>query len=1051
MSSDSTDRAAKAADSESYDGEYTGGGLPAAPAFISLSPQKTAPARRSGRERTERALIEAVRKTNTLYRLTDRLYAAHSLDDVYRAALQAICSGLVCERASILLHDERQVMRFVAWEGLSAGYRRAVEGHTPWAVDDPDPKPVCVENVETADLDPALRKTVVAEGIGAVAFIPLLAEGSLIGKFMAYFDRPRRFADDDIELALTIARQLAFAIERRRADEALRAGERRFREMIDALPVAIYTTDAQGRLTHFNPAAVEFSGHVPELGTDKWCVSWKLYTVDGAPLPHSECPMAVSLREGRVIRGAEAIAERPDGTRRWFAPYPTPMFDDQGKVVGGINMLLDITERKHAEQDLREREARFRAFLMATSEAIYAMSADWSEMRYLDGKDFIPDTGDPSRFWLAKYIHPDDQASVMGAIQEAIRTGSTFELEHRVIRTDGSLGWMVSRAVPLFDAQGRIKEWFGAAKDVTERKQAELLEQEQKRLLELIASGCPVDEGLEELTRSAARFQPGIRAAILLADEARSRFVHAAAADVPASFGQGVLEVPANEWATGSCGAAVRDGRPATCADIATDERGSQRWRELCLAHGILACHAEPIRGPNGQPAASFMLCLAEAREPSPWERRIAQFGGHVASIAIARRQAEEALAQQRRLYEAILTNTPDLAYIFDLEHRFIYANEGLLRMWGKTWDEAIGKTCLQLGYEPWHAEMHSREIEQVVATKQPIRGEVPFTGPLGRRIYDYLFVPVLGASGEVVAVAGTTRDVTERKETEEILRQSEERLQLVLESMPQKIFTARPDGHLDYFNPQWNAFTGLPFHQIRGEAWVKFVHPDDLDETMRVWLACVERSAAFECEHRFRSSGGEYRWHMTRALPIRNANGGTAMWIGSSTDVHDAKQLQMELRAMDRRKDEFLAMLAHELRNPLAPLSNAVHLLRRDEADDPVQREGRAIIERQTAQLTRLVDDLLEVSRITTGRIQLRRESIVVEGVVGRAVESVRSLIEQHGHGLTVSMPPYPVWLYADPARLEQVLVNLLNNAAKYTPEGASISLSSGRTTGHR
>src|ERR1700753_4062801 len=123
------------------------------------------------------------------------------------------------------------------------------------------------------------------------------------------------------------------------------------------------------------------------------------------------------------------------------------------------------------------------------------------------------------------------------------------------------------------------------------------------------------------------------------------------------------------------------------------------------------------------------------------------------------------------RLYNAVLNNTPDLAYIFDPQYRFIYANEGLLKMWGKSWDEAIGKTCLELGYEPWHAEMHSREIERVIATKQPVRGEVPFTGTLGRRIYDYIFVPVFGPDGEVEAVAGTTRDVTDYRLHDERLQ----------------------------------------------------------------------------------------------------------------------------------------------------------------------------------------------------------------------------------------------------------------------------------------
>jgi PAS domain S-box-containing protein len=138
-------------------------------------------------------------------------------------------------------------------------------------------------------------------------------------------------------------------------------------------------------------------------------------------------------------------------------------------------------------------------------------------------------------------------------------------------------------------------------------------------------------------------------------------------------------------------------------------------------------------------------------------------------------RHASE-IAHQKQLYEAILTNTPDLAYVWGLDHRFVYANEGLLRMWGKSREDALGKTCLELGYAPWHAAMHDREIDAIIATGKPIRGEVPFTGTFGRRDYDYLLVPVLGADGSVVAVAGTTRDITERKQMEAALREADRR-----------------------------------------------------------------------------------------------------------------------------------------------------------------------------------------------------------------------------------------------------------------------------------
>src|SRR5262245_17859829 len=161
------------------------------------------------------------------------------------------------------------------------------------------------------------------------------------------------------ELLARVEAHLKLHRLRREAELAERESERRFREIIDALPAAIYTTDAEGHLTHFNQAAAELSGRTPELGTDQPRISWRLYYPDGTPMPHDECPMAVALKEGRVVRGVEAIAERPDGTRIWFEPFPTPLRNTEGRIVGGINMLLDITERKKAEEKLAEASRRF--------------------------------------------------------------------------------------------------------------------------------------------------------------------------------------------------------------------------------------------------------------------------------------------------------------------------------------------------------------------------------------------------------------------------------------------------------------------------------------------------------------------------------------------------------------------------------------------------------------------------------------------------------------------------------------------------------------------
>ena len=196
-----------------------------------------------------------------------------------------------------------------------------------------------------------------------------------------------------------------------------------------------------------------------------------------------------------------------------------------------------------------------------------------------------------------------------------------------------------------------------------------------------------------------------------------------------------------------------------------------------------------------------------------------------------------------------------------------------------------------------------------------------------------------------------------------------------------------------------------------------------------------------FEVEHSFPALGRKTMLLNARPFPPDSEH--PELILLAVYDVSAARQRADELAELDHRKDEFLAMLSHELRNPLAPILNAVQLLQLNKGQTSRQQKAHAIIERQVGQLTHLVDDLMEVSRALTGRIQLRREQIAVNGIVERAVETVRPVIDQRKHELTVSLPPDPIWLYADAARLEQVVANLLTNAAKYTDEGGHIWLS--------
>ena len=312
---------------------------------------------------------------------------------------------------------------------------------------------------------------------------------------------------------------------------------------------------------------------------------------------------------------------------------------------------------------------------------------------------------------------------------------------------------------------------------------------------------------------------------------------------------------------------------------------------------------------------------------------------------------------------------------------------------------------------------------------------------------------PILSEGGEIRGAVLVFRDITPRRETELALRQSAERLRFVMDSMPQKIFTATPSGDVDYFNPQWTKFTGLSFEQIKNWGWTQFVHPDDVAENVRAWKYAIEHGEPFEFEQRFRRIDGEYRWHVSRAVPLRDPAGHIVLWVGSNTDIHEQRQtadrlrqLAAELSEADHRKDEFLATLAHELRNPMAPIRNGLQLMRLANGQAAPIEQARSMMERQLAQLVRLVDDLMDVSRITRGRLELRKEQVRLADVISSAVESSRPLIDEMGHQFTVTLPTEPIVVNADPTRLAQVFMNLLTNAAKYTERRGQIRLTAAR-----
>ena len=399
--------------------------------------------------------------------------------------------------------------------------------------------------------------------------------------------------------------------------------------------------------------------------------------------------------------------------------------------------------------------------------------------------------------------------------------------------------------------------------------------------------------------------------------------------------------------------------------------------------------------------------------------------------IARLRRDTERA----RRLYDTILSNTPDLAYVFDRNHQFIYANNALLTMWGRSFEDAIGKTCLELGYEPWHAAMHDREIDQVIATKKPIRGEVPFTGTNGRRVYDYIFVPVIGPSGEVEAIAGTTRDITERSVAEDALRRSEERLRAFVNATTDVAYRMNADW------TEMKQLQGKDFIVDTSEAnreWLEqYIHPEDQSRVTAAIAEAIRARSVFELEHRVLRVDGSLGWTSSRAIPVLSGEGEIVEWFGAAADITERKQSEEALRRSEKlaATGRLAATMAHEINNPLEAVTNLVYLAK--VADDP-ERAGKylAMAEEELERVSHLTKQTLGFYRDTKGVGIVRLSAIVkpLLSVFASRIRYKKIVVETD-----VKADPE---ISAIPGELRQLVANLFSNSIDAVEEAGMIKV---------
>ncbi|MEJ6485608.1 GAF domain-containing protein [Nostoc punctiforme UO1] len=514
-------------------------------------------------------------------------------------------------------------------------------------------------------------------------------------------------------------------------------------------------------------------------------------------------------------------------------------------------------------------------------------------------------------------IHADDRFSFQASVTAAVENFLPWDWQGRIITPSGQLKWIQGKSSAVQTADGAV--WDGLLIDITQRKQAELLLVEQKKLLELAASGHPLDECLSSLCASMSKLNPRVRACILLPNAQRSAFESFITPDFEPSFGQGLKDAPINDLAIGTCGTAVYCGQPVTCSDIAKDERWSQGWRDLCVAHGIMGCHSTPVLGVDGQPLGSLMLCFDEARMPTDWEYQLAEFGTHIASIVFERDRSNLALRESEELKQRILESSNDCIKVLTLDGCFLFMNTGGTHLFEMD-DPTSLLNAQWLSF--WEGEDQKNALAAIAAAKVGDVGRFQGYCPTAKgtpKWWDVVVTPIRDALGQITQLLSISRDITEVKRIEALRQQAEMNLReahVQLESalVAGAVYTWRWNipadrvivntafAHLFAVDPVDATTAGLPI-----EFFINAMHKEDRLRVVAAINQAIETGDEYNAQYRVHTATGEIRWVTARGRVEYDTTRKPIAFPGALVDITEQKQKEAELAALREQ-------LAHDL-----------------------------------------------------------------------------------------------------------------------------------------
>ncbi|WP_323141927.1 PAS domain-containing hybrid sensor histidine kinase/response regulator [Massilia phyllosphaerae] len=722
----------------------------------------------------------------------------------------------------------------------------------------------------------------------------------------------------------------------------------------------------------------------------------------GQPLAQAWPAVAAALQPvlAQVLAGV-ALQVEPPGLDARLAL--APLRDLDGSACGVSCALLHSVA-------VDGQDPQFRAIADAVPQMVWSTLPDgrhdYFSQRWYDFTGVAEGESDDER-WSA-IVHSDDRARTWEVWRHSLETGAPYEIEYRLRHVSGDYRWTLGRALPVRDGAGRIVRWLGTCTDTHEHKanQAALHDARLREEAALVAADI-------------GTWTYDVRADRLYAD--RNLATIFGATEAVAVGG------PLAHYLEAIHPDDLERTRKAIDTTIATGQAFEQRYR---------------VRAADG----SWRHVLARAKLTRDEAGQAAWMPGIVLDIT-RQQEVEDALrASETRFRRLVDANVIGIVR-YHMDGTIIDANQHFLDMLGYTRaDLEAGRLSSSALTPPEWQAANARVMARLRQTGSMDHHIKEYYRKDGSRVSVQMGATMVddGAADDNAEGIAYVVDISPIRDAQLALARSEAQFRTLADNIPQLAWMTEADGRISWHNNRWYEYTGTTPADDCGADWKKVHHPDYVDAMTAKYIDHIRRGVVWEDTFQLRGRDGSYRWFLSRAVPLRDEAGVIQRWFGTNTDITEQREAAEALREADQRKDEFLAMLAHELRNPLAPIAAAADFLTIGNPDRARLREVTAVIARQAGHMTGLIDDLLDVSRVTRGQVTLNRAPAEIGALVAEAAEQVRPLVEAKGHVLTLAPAPdtMQVQVHGDHKRLVQVFANLLGNAARYTPEGGHIAV---------